>query len=454
MRSYTLKLFWWFWLTAAIAVVASHMIGKLAEEEQFRNRGETMGEIAALYGEKAVSIFDRSGSGAALDYITGLQRTIRITGYLFDENGKEMLGQPVPDYIGEILAEARKKNGPARSFERGRPLFAVPLESRPGRIFAGALPNLFKEKSSAATLYRLLAAVFAAALLSWILAVRLTRPLKELGKTMRAFAAGSLDAREKRAARRKDDIGVLARDFNAMADRIEELLKGQRRLLADVSHELRSPLTRLGVGLELARRNIPEGNGDAYDRMETELARVEGLIASLLKLSRLDALDRPEVRQPIDLSALLGQIAEDGDFEGAAHGRGVSADILPGVTITGDPALLRSAVENLVRNALRYSPEGETVVLSLKLRDEEWIRILVEDRGPGVPEGELENIFTPFHRVERARERTLPDEGCGLGLAIAGRAAALHGGTVTAQNRPEGGLAVEIVLPLGSRDHN
>lgn len=446
MRSYTLKLFWWFWLTAAVAVVASHMIGKLAEEEQFRNRGETLREIAALYGEKAVSILDRSGSGAALDYVNGLQRTIRITGFLFDENGREMLGQAVPDYIHAILAEARKKNGPAGSFERGRPLFAVPLESRPGHIFAGALPNLFRERTSAATFYRLFTAVLAAAFLSWILAVRLTHPLKALGKTMRKFAAGALDAREGKAARRKDDIGVLARDFNAMAARIEELLKGQRRLLADVSHELRSPLTRLGVALELARRHIPEEAAREYERMENELERMNALIGSLLQLSRLDALDRPENRQTMDLSALVGEIAEDGEFEGAPHGRGVSADILPGVSYTGDPALLRSAVENLVRNALRYSPEGGTVDVSLS-RQGGAARILVEDRGPGVPEEELEHIFTPFHRVEQARERTLPDEGCGLGLAIAGRAAALHGGTVTARNRPEGGLAVEILLP-------
>ena len=446
MRSYTLKLFWWFWLTAAVAVVASHMIGKLAEEEQFRNRGETMREIAALYGEKASSTLARNGREAALDYIAGLQRTIRITGYLFDDDGKEMLGQPVPDYIHAILDEARKKNGPASTFERGRPVFAVPLESFPGHYFAGALPNLFREKSSAATLYRLLAAVFAAALLSWILAVRLTHPLKGLGKTMRKFAAGALDAREERAARRKDDIGTLARDFNAMAARIEELLKGQRRLLADVSHELRSPLTRLGVALELARRHIPEEATGEYERMENELARMNALIGSLLQLSRLDALDRPENRQTMDLSALVGEIAEDGDFEGAPHGRGVSADILTGVSYSGDPALLRSAVENLVRNALRYSPEGGTVDVSLS-RQGGAVRILVEDRGPGVPDEELEHIFTPFHRVEQARERTLPDEGCGLGLAIAGRAASLHGGTVTARNRPEGGLAVEILLP-------
>ncbi len=263
---------------------------------------------------------------------------------------------------------------------------------------------------------------------------------------MRKFAAGALDAREERAARRKDDIGALARDFNAMAARIEELLKGQRRLLADVSHELRSPLTRLGVALELAWRHIPEEASGEYERMENELARMNTLIGSLLQLSRLDALDRPENRQTMDLSALLGEIAEDGEFEGAPHGRGVSADILPGVSYSGDPALLRSAVENLVRNALRYSPEGETVDVSLS-RQGGAVRILVEDRGPGVPEEELEKIFTPFHRVEQARERTLPDEGCGLGLAIAGRAAALHGGTVTARNRPEGGLAVEILLP-------
>lgn len=453
MRSYTLKLFWWFWLTAATAACALHLATAFTEGEHLHERlGESVKEIAALYGEKTAERQARYGTESALKYLAGLQHTVRISGFLFNEKDEETLGQEVPSNIRAILRKARDANEPVTTFERGRPLFAVPLESPSGHIFAGRLPNPFLARSSSTSAYRLLAAAFAAALLSWILAVRLTKPIKGLRETVQKFAAGTLGAREKSAAKRKDEIGALAKDFNAMADRIQALLKGQRQLLADVSHELRSPLTRLGVALELARRHASHGNtGASFDRMEMELGRVDDLIGSLLKLSRLDTLEKPEIHQNMNLSNLLANIADDGAFEGAILGKNVIADLTPDVSFSGDPTLLRRAVENLVRNAIRYSPEDGTVRVVLeKTRDGKnsgTIRILVEDQGPGVPENELKNIFIPFHRVEDARERTSLDEGCGLGLAIAKRAVILHGGTITARNRVEGGLVMEIALP-------
>ncbi len=456
MRGYTLKLFWWFWLTAAATGLAHHLTtavteGKIFHEQMVAN----VQEIALVYGERVALKETREGGEEARRYLEKLRRTHRFFGFLFDEDGKEMTTQQrPPDFIEEIAGEARRTGAPIVRMERGRPLFAVPLEEYPGLIFAGRLSNPFFENRSLPVL-RLSAAALVAGLLSWFLAVRLSRPVRRLRLAVQRLAAGELGARAEHTAKRGDEIGELAKDFNRMADRIEALLRGQRQLLADVSHELRSPLTRLGVGLELLRRRSPSPDDEAFRRMETELGRLDNLIGSLLKLGRLEALEHPEQRTPTDLTSLLRQIASDAAFEAAPRGKRVETNLAEGVVLNVDPALLRSAADNVVRNAIRYTPprsssrEGGRVRVSLvrAAGERRPVRILVEDEGPGVPAEELETIFVPFRRVERARERASAGEGAGLGLAIAHRAVALHGGVISARNRPEGGLTVEIELP-------
>ena len=456
MRGYTLKLFWWFWLTAAATGLAHHLTTVITEGNIFREQMiENVREIALVYGERVASKEAREGPEEAGLYLERLRRAHRFFGFLFDEDGTELTGQPkAPESIAKILQEARNTGAPVVHMERGRPLFAVPLEEFPGLVFAGRILNPFFESRSLPVL-RLIAAALVAGLLSWFLAVRLAKPVRKLRGAVQRLAAGELGARAEHTAKRNDEIGELAKDFNRMADRIEALLQGQRRLLSDVSHELRSPLTRLGVGLELLRRRSASPDDEAFGRMETELERVDKLIGSLLKLGRLEALEQPEQRTCVDLTALLRQIASDAAFEASPQGKRVETNLAEGAQLLADRALLRSAVENIVRNALRYTPprkagqDGGTVRVSL-IRvpaTERSLRILVEDEGPGVPPDELETIFIPFRRVERARERTSANEGTGLGLAIAHRAAALHGGVISARNRPEGGLAVEIELP-------
>jgi two-component system sensor histidine kinase CpxA len=456
MRGYTLKLFWWFWLTAAAAGFAHHMTTMIIEGDLFHEQMmANVREIATVYGERLAAREAAEGAEKAGEYMERLRRDHRFFGFLFDEDGKELLGQRSPDTVQRLAEEARRTKDAVIRMERGRPVFAVPLEDHPGLVFAGRMSNPYFERRSIPAL-RLVAAALVAGLLSWILAVRLARPIRTLRGTVQRFAAGELGARAETIAKRRDEIGGLAKDFNGMADRIEALLQGQRRLLADVSHELRSPLTRLGLGLELLRRRSSSPDDEAFGRMETELERIDNLIGSLLKLARLEALEKPEQRTPTDLTSLLEEIASDAAFEADSLGKKVSADLAEGVHLKVDPALLRRAVENVVRNAIRYTPapstrsgDGGEIRISLARLpgNPRPIRILVEDQGKGVPPEELDKIFVPFLRVESARERTTADEGIGLGLAIAHRAVALHGGEITARNRLEGGLAVEILLP-------
>jgi len=456
MRGYTLKLFWWFWLTAAATGLAHHLTSVITEGNIFREQMiANVQEIALVYGERVASKEAREGPEEAVRYLERLRRTHRFFGFLFGEDGTELTGQPkAPESIGKIVDEARNTGAPVVRMERGRPLFAVPLEEFPGLVFAGRILNPFFESRSLPVL-RLIAAALVAGLLSWFLAVRLAKPVRKLRGAVQRLAAGELGARAEHTAKRNDEIGQLAKDFNRMADRIEALLRGQRQLLADVSHELRSPLTRLGVGLELLRRRSASPDDEAFKRIETELGRIDNLIGSLLKLGRLEALEQPEKRTRIDLTALLRQICADAAFEAAPIGKRIETDLCEGALLHADQALLRSAIENVIRNALRYTPQhtagqdgGKVRVSLFRVPETERpLHILVEDEGPGVPPGELETIFIPFRRVERARERISASEGTGLGLAIAQRAATLHGGVISARNRPEGGLAVEIELP-------
>jgi two-component system sensor histidine kinase CpxA len=216
-------------------------------------------------------------------------------------------------------------------------------------------------------------------------------------------------------------------------------------LLRDISHELRSPLTRLGIALELARKQAnPESQEKAFARIELEAERMNSMIGQLLELTRLESgAERAEHHQ-VDLFALLDELVRDAGFEAQSRQCQVSFSVAGEVPLfCGSPELLRRAFENVIRNAVKYTAPGTRVEVKLKAGDGKiWIQIL--DRGPGVPEETLEKLFTPFYRVADARERE--SGGTGIGLAIADRSVRLHGGTIRAENRSRGGLKIEISL--------
>lgn len=274
----------------------------------------------------------------------------------------------------------------------------------------------------------------------------LTRPLAKLGAAAANIADGRLETRVDPALHaRRDEIADLARNFDRMAERIEALVTGQRRLLGDVSHELRSPLSRLIVALSLVKQGTAITSEEAAENLERiglESRRLDTLIGQLLTLTRIDSgVDRGS---PVlfDLTNLVHEVASDGDFEAGARKRGVMVTEAGGCTIAGFEELLRSAVENVVRNAIRHTAEGTAVEISLATVNANAV-LRVRDHGPGLPDGMLAEIFLPFRRVANA-----DGEGAGLGLAIAERAVSVHRGTIRARNASAGGLIVEISLPL------
>ena len=296
---------------------------------------------------------------------------------------------------------------------------------------------------------RMLAVLLASVVTCWFLARTLTAPIEAVRLAARRLAAGDLSARAgiSPALRgRTDEIAELGRDFDTMADRLEAAMSAQRRLLGDITHELRSPLARLNVALELARQRVGDKVGTSLDRIGRETERMNALIGELLALSRLETSGERMENHPVSLATLLRDIAADADFEATARGSSVRVSAETDITVTGDAELLRRAVENVVRNAVRYTTDGTTVEVTLT-GTHDTATITVRDHGPGIPEDALPHLFEPFYRVDDDRDRTTG--GTGLGLAIADRAIRLHRGTIEATNAPDGGLTVTITLPAG-----
>jgi two-component system sensor histidine kinase CpxA len=238
------------------------------------------------------------------------------------------------------------------------------------------------------------------------------------------------------------------RDFDAMAERLENLVNAQSRLLNDISHELRSPLARLSVALGLARQRTGPEAAANLDRIELETNRLNELIGRLLALARMEEGNQDTQMAPVAIGELVCDVAKDAQFEAQGRNCQVRCEVAQDSVVLGNSALLHSAVENVVRNAMRYTHEGTEIEIEVQRsesahRPEAIIRI--SDHGPGVPEEALSKLFRPFYRIDNARNRQTG--GVGLGLSITERAVRLHGGSVAARNRPGGGLIVEIRLP-------
>jgi len=293
--------------------------------------------------------------------------------------------------------------------------------------------------------FRLLAVFLTAGLVCYGLARYLTAPVLRLRDATNRLAGGDLAVRVGPAVgNRKDELAQLGHDFDLMAARIESLLTTQRQLLSDVSHELRSPLARLNVALALARQRSGPEAAAPLDRIEAEAEQLNALIGRVLELARLESGAAPAERAPVDLGRLLEDIAADADFEARAKDCTVTFSAAEPCRVLGREPLLRSAFENVVRNAVRYTARGTGVEIGMAPAAG-GVVVTVRDHGPGVAEEHLDAMFEPFYRLADARDRE--SGGTGLGLAITRRAIRLHGGSVQAANAEDGGLIVELRLP-------
>jgi two-component system, OmpR family, sensor histidine kinase CpxA len=280
-----------------------------------------------------------------------------------------------------------------------------------------------------------------ALLVCYALARYLSSPIQKIRRATQKLAEGELGTRVgDKVGNRRDELAVLAKDFDVMAERIESLITSQQRLSRDVSHELRSPLARMNVALEIAKQKSNGDTSPMLERIEAESDRLNEMVSRLLTLSRLETGSQDFERTDIDLKALVEQVVSDADFEANAVGKSVRIDRVDECSIVGSYELVGSAVENVLRNAVRYTADGTAAEVSLQSSDGK-ATVSVRDHGGGVPDDELKNLFRPFYRVGEARDRS--SGGTGLGLAIAEQAVKAHNGSIRARNEDDG-LVVEM----------
>ncbi len=464
MRSLFIKIFLWFWLamtlsSIAVVIIAVTQSGPIAQRRRLmaEERAQFMSQALSLYGHAALGVFNREGGAALKDYTDRLQKSADIDISLY-EDGKQLIPESVESPAMRGLVTRVLQTGGAQSMPGGgRYLIALPLQGKGGHsyIVAGDWPGFpFRPRRPWVPFtrdfgLRLAVSLFIGGIVCYGLAWHLTRPISRLREATHQLAAGDLSARVgDEIGKRRDEIAELGREFDRMAERIETLVNAQQRLIRDISHELRSPLARLNVALELARRGCGTSSAEPLDRIERESERLNDLIGQLLTLTLLESGAERMDKTSVDLSRLVQEIADDADFEARNSGRAVRISAGERISIAGSEELLRRAIENVVRNAVRHTAEGTEVEISL-LRDQgdagTIATLRVRDHGPGVPEESLGRLFQPFYRVADARERLTG--GTGIGLAITERAVLLHNGSVSASNHPKGGLVVEISLP-------
>lgn len=442
------KLFISFWVMAGLVIAALNISVWLrsgAEPNPERNRG-AFGEALNLYAESAVQVYDREGPQAFEQYATRSMKEAGSEINLFDSSGQPLTTGPVSEDAAKLASEIQgTQQHLAHVSPLGRLAWGRPVVAPSGKTYIFVVrprqPYVPRNLPSLGTV----AAILISGVLSYLLALYLTSPLKKLRSTVQAFAEGNLEARvSPELGSRRDELADLGQEFDHMAEQIAALIAAQKRLLADISHELRSPLARLAVALELARRNSGERAVSALDRIEQEAERVNKLVGQLLTITRLESGAERVPPETVALEELVQAVIEDADFEAKPLGKSVRSIELERCRVRGSSELLRSAIENIIRNAIRYTAAGSAVEVSLRWRLDTAV-LAVRDHGPGVPEAELEHIFEPFYRVSEARERW--SGGVGLGLSIAERTVRLHNGTIRAENLADG-LQVTIELPL------
>jgi two-component system sensor histidine kinase CpxA len=384
--------------------------------------------------------FDRPGT---------IVKTVQVTG----ENFTVLCGAaPSPAFtavLRKALANQNMASGPDGDFW----VIAYPIHPPDGSQLIVAQYSR-QATARARPWANLLVPLAVSSVVALLLAFFFSRPVRELRSVVRSFAAGRMDARVpapglRLAAAGTNEIRSLMVDFNQMADRIAGLMEAQKLLLRDVSHELRSPLARMSVALELARDQAPASAEAHLQRIEDEADQLNRLIGELLSLSSLESLRKPVEVQSISLAQLVTSHLPNLQFEANARGCAVTLSVLADPVVVANPQLLGRAIENIVRNAIRYSPVGAGVELEVASAEEPGqtsalLRIM--DRGPGVPEELRKSIFRPFVRVDASRSENTG--GFGVGLAIAERAIHLHGGEIAALPRPGGGLIIELRLPV------
>jgi two-component system sensor histidine kinase CpxA len=453
MRCLILKIFLCYWLAAGLVL----LVTDLGPHQQL-HRPEATAAIASalrLQGRILASAYERGGCGAVGSLSEG--RGDRI--YLADVDGTVLCGDsPGPD-LRPLSSKALASRVPEASSFRDFQIVALTFKSASGKPYTALLKSAFTSKIQAWGFAVGPTTMWISAGVTILLGILVAMPIRRLRVAARRIANGRLHTRIRLGwtSRFKprwlgeDVLSGLAVDFNHMADRLEFLADAQRTLFRDISHELRSPLARLSVALELAREAGAPSMKAPLDRIENEAARVNDLVGQLLTLSHMESMQGLSGEADLSLRDLVECLLPDLEYEAAGRRRRLLASDIQDCTVSGDPVMLQRAFENVVRNAICHSPEQGVIEIGLQRIERDGLKfgvLRIADSGPGVPADELQSILLPFYRADKSRQSSTG--GFGVGLAIANRAVKLHRGQIAIRNRPEGGLVVEMSFPLAA----
>jgi two-component system sensor histidine kinase CpxA len=421
MRSLFAKILLWLVATICVTLTAALLTTALTFSAS-RPRQMPFGMLLSFQAREARWAYETGGTRALVETLARFEQGTRAEGFLTDRSGRDLAtGEDESDLIREAVRGPRlplfRRERMVLAYQDGPYWYLLMFPRR--RLWWFLHPE-----------YLWVAAL--GMLLCYLLARHLTTPLRQLQAALERLGRGDLSARTN--STRQDELGELARTFDHMAERIQTLMSVERRLLLDISHELRSPLARLGLAVELARTG--DDREGAFNRIQKEADRLNALVSQLLEVTRVEADPTLLRREPVRLDELVADIVQDASVEAQARGCRVEFTAPEPARVAGDIELLRRAVENVIRNAIRYAPPDSAVEIRV---DQSCVR--VRDHGSGVPEEALARIFDPFYRVETDRNRG--SGGTGLGLAIARRAVELHGGKIAARNAYPG-LLVEL----------
>ena len=449
MRRLFWRIFGLFWAATVVLILAIAWItSNNFENEKLPGLDVTRMDFALNDELRSAAHALRDGGMDGLRRrVTEMQDLRGVIVYVLDANGNEVLGRELTaDVVDAAAHPIQDSEGMHANRMRLRKLTAPDgAQYNAIAMFHGSpwLRTLYRHPSAFWT--HVTVAMVISACFSLLLAGYITAPLAQIRRSARRVARGDLSARVGDLPfGRSAEILALAREFDQMAERLKDLVEGQQRLIRDVSHEMRSPLSRLRVALELARAQGSAEVVEQLGRIEREALRLEEMIGQAIQLSRMETTT-PTRTENVALDELVADIAADAAFEAQARPCALHIAQSTPLEVHAETDLLTSAIENVVRNAVNYTAAGSTIDLRLD-RLEGQARLRVRDSGPGVPPEDCARIFEPYFRTDAARQRK--SGGSGLGLAIAKRAIERQGGRIHAHNADGGGLEVEILLPL------
>jgi two-component system, OmpR family, sensor histidine kinase CpxA len=393
----------------------------------------------------AAATFEQQGQAGLATLLDSLSLPKRSQFWLVDSEGRELSGRDIPQKVLKDAAAAGKSEGLHRSYEAN--VLAATAATTQGKyvLIAELVPPPLAERVPGDILWTLKLGTIFSAIICFLIAHYLTKPIERLRDATNQLARGNLDIRAgDNLGNRRDEIADLVRDFDSMAGELRKQIKSERSLLSGVSHELRSPIARMRLALTLARRADDSEREEMLDRIEQDTIQLDSMLEQILTVARMESGQIKPKFENLSLSELLDDVLHDAKFEAAGRNVAINYEGVENVQVNGDPGMLRSAIENVVRNAIFYSGQGGKVEVKLGTMATGAF-IAVRDNGPGVPEDRLKLIFEPFYRVDDSRGSTTG--GMGLGLALADNAMRAHEGGIMARNLDPHGLEVTLMMP-------